>query len=302
MTALLPRFALGAWQLGGASLLNGRNNGWGEFDEQSAQELLLACHAAGIDYIDTAAAYGNGESEARIGRFWPDTSTGICSKILAETGAPADAAFSPAYVRASLCASLQRLKRDSIDTLLLHNPDANFLPNPALFQQLQAEGLVAHFGISARDRHSAQRALDDGFGGTLELQFNALDRRAEAIIRQAAAAGFRVFLRGVLAGGYLAKAAPQLSEIDYRSLAPSAQQSWMQAASAELHFLDELPGGRAVSAIRFAMRLPATRILIGMRQPQRLADLHLASALGPLSDTQADLIEAAVPTPFAGWL
>ncbi len=298
----LARFALGAWQLGGASQLNGRNNGWGEFDAQSAQVLLLACHAAGIDYIDTAAAYGNGESEARIGRFWPDTSVGICSKILAEPGAPPESVFSPAYVRASLGASLQRLNRGSIDTLLLHNPDANFLPNPALFKQLQAEGLIAHFGISARDRHSAQRAIEVGFGDTLELQFNALDRRAEPIIKQAAAAGIRVFLRGVLASGYLAETAPQLDASDYRSLAPNAQQSWMQSASKQLDFLDELPGGRAVSAIRFAMRQPATRILIGMRSKTRFTDLQLAASLGPLSDTLTAQIEAAVPVPFSGWL
>ena len=301
MTASLQRFALGAWQLGGASSLNGKINGWGQFDEHSARQLLLSCHAAGIDYIDTAAAYGNGESEARIGRYWPDVSAGICSKILAEPGKPPEAAFSPEYVHASLRASLQRLNRASIDTLLLHNPDANFLPDSGPFKQLQASGLIAHFGISARDRHSAQRALEAGFGDTLELQFNALDRRAAPIILQAAGARVRVFLRGVLASGYLAETVPEPSSSDYRSLAPSSQQSWMQAASASLNFLDKLPGGRPVSAIRFAMRLPATRILIGMRRPQRLDDLRIASELGPLPDQLADLIEAAVPTPFSGW-
>lgn len=302
MTNPLARFALGAWQLGGASTLNGRANGWGEFDAQAARELLLACHSAGINYIDTAAAYGNGESEARIGRFWPDQTVGICSKILPEPGAAVECAFSPSYVQASLSASLLRLRRTSIDTLLLHNPDCRALPNPAQFKQLQQFGLIKHFGVSARDRQSAQRAIDANFGDTIELQFGALDRRAEPMIAAATQLGMRVFLRGVLASGYLSDAPPQLSDADYRSLAASAQQSWMHAASAALAFLDHQLGGRAVSAIRFAMRQPVTRILIGMRSPKRLADLQLAAQLGPLSDTLVAQIEAAVPVPFSGWL
>jgi aryl-alcohol dehydrogenase-like predicted oxidoreductase len=302
MTNALERFALGAWQLGGASSINGRANGWGEFAEPAAHDLLLACHSAGIEYIDTAAAYGNGESEARIGRFWPDQTVGICSKIMPEPGASPEAAFSLNYVQASLTASLQRLQRNSIDTLLLHNPDCSALPDPAPFKQLQQAGLIQHFGVSARDRHSAQRAIDAGFGDTIELQYNALDRRSEPMIAAATQLGIRVFLRGVLASGYLSELPPQLSEADYRSLASSAQQSWMQAASSALAFLDQAPGGRAVSVIRFAMRQPVTRILIGMRSKKRLTDLQLAASLGPLSDTLTAQIEAAVPVPFSGWL
>lgn len=301
MANALERFALGAWQLSGPSILKGRNNGWGDYSEAQAEELLQACQQAGINFIDTAAAYGNGESELRIGRFLPDSDIKICTKLLPEPGKKCDVAFQEPYVRACLSASLARLNRDRVDTYLLHNPDTNVLPDQRLFHTLQREGLIRHFGISARDRFAARKAIEVGFGDTIQLQFNALDRRSQPVISQANAIGMRVLLRGVLASGYLHSQPPQIAGNDFRKLAAVEQQQWLLAASAALAFLDELPGGRAVSALRFALAQPATKILVGMRDPVRLAEMQLAGTLGALPPAVIAQIERTVPFPFVGW-
>ncbi len=297
----LERFALGAWQLAGPSLIQGRSNGWGDFSDVQAETLLDACKQAGLNYIDTAAGYGNGESELRIGRFLPDTKVSICTKLSPEPNMDCASSFREPYVRASLAGSLARLKRTNVDTYLLHNPDTNALPNQKLFRTLQREGLIRHFGISARDRFAAKKAIDVGFGDTIELQFNALDRRSQSLISQAHALGMRVFLRGVLASGYLHSQAPQIANNDIRALATNEQQKWLLSASASLAFLDELPGGRAVSALRLALAQPATKILVGMRDPKRIAQMQLAGSLGALPSIVIEKIEKTLPTTFIGW-
>lgn len=297
----LERFALGAWQLSGPSIIHGRNNGWGDFSEAQAETLLSACEQAGLNYIDTAAAYGNGESELRIGRFLPVADVEICTKLIPEPNMKCASAFQEPYVRGCLIGSLARLNRACVDTYLLHNPDTNALPGQKLFRTLQREGLIRHFGISARDRFAAKKAIDVGFGDTIELQYNALDRRSQPMISQAHALGMRVFLRGVLASGYLQSQAPLLTSNDIRALATTEQQTWLLSASASLAFLDELPGGRAVSALRFALGQPATKILVGMRDPARIAQMQLAGSLGALPSEMVEKIERAVPVPFDGW-
>lgn len=297
----LSCFALGAWQLGGAATFNGRINGWGDVSEADAQALLERCETVGIDFIDTAAAYGNGESERRIGRYCPSSSVAICSKIPPQPGAdPADA-FGEDYVRNMLASSLHRLQRPALDTLLLHGPDVRRLPDRSLFEALQHEGLITHYGISASTRFAAATMLDEGFGDTVELLYNALDRRAAAVIARAQRIGVRTLLRGALASGYLAATQPALTPHDLRSVAPPEQSAWLIEASQRLSFLDHAPGGRAVSALRFVLRQSATRVLVGMRDPARLHDLQQAATLGPLPDDLAAQIESSVPTPFPGW-
>src|SRR3954463_14509256 len=51
---------LGAWQLGAD---------WGEVDEDEALATLIAAAEAGVTFVDTADAYGDGRSERIIGRF-----------------------------------------------------------------------------------------------------------------------------------------------------------------------------------------------------------------------------------------
>jgi aryl-alcohol dehydrogenase-like predicted oxidoreductase len=143
----------GAWQLGGT---------WGALDEGEGQDALLAAIDGGINLIDTAAAYGKGRSEEIVGRalaLRPGAKVRVATKVLPlgrQQGRIESirGQYPPAYLRAEVEASLQRLGRDHIDLLQLHL----WLPDgleelewlPALLD-LQVQGKIGWIGVSLPD-------------------------------------------------------------------------------------------------------------------------------------------------------
>src|SRR5260370_20938218 len=93
----------------------------------------------GINYFDTAAAYGNGESEKNLGRVLkalrPEIFLSTKFTILPEDHGPGRHGKIGAAVAASLEASLKRLRPDRVDPLQLHHPIARTAPAPPLQAQ-----------------------------------------------------------------------------------------------------------------------------------------------------------------------
>src|SRR3990172_5366045 len=90
------------------------------------EERLAAVNRAielGINYFDTAAAYGNGQSESNLGEVLAAIKTKVT--VATKFGINReDMGDIKGAVRRSLEASLQRLKKDSVDILQLHTPVA----------------------------------------------------------------------------------------------------------------------------------------------------------------------------------
>ena len=94
------------------------NFGW-HLDEAASREVLFAALDAGITHFDSADVYGEGESERILGRALGDRRNDVVvvTKFGIETGG------SPANVRRSIEASLDRLGMDHVDLYYLHRPD-----------------------------------------------------------------------------------------------------------------------------------------------------------------------------------
>src|SRR4051795_5396361 len=76
---------------------------------------------AGITYFDTAASYGDGRSETNLGRAMDEL--GTWSRVVVGTKVRLPSLDQPRKdIRSSLEASLQRLRRSSVDVFYLHNP------------------------------------------------------------------------------------------------------------------------------------------------------------------------------------
>ena len=111
----------GAWEAGGTA--------WGPNESDDAVVAAIrAAFDAGIDWIDTAEVYGDGESERLVGlggRGTPGRGPRSRSKV-----APSEegSGFRPEEVRAACEASLGRLGIDRIDLYQLHWPDESGVP------------------------------------------------------------------------------------------------------------------------------------------------------------------------------
>lgn len=166
--------------------------GWGTSGDGPARAaaVLDAALAAGVTVLDTADIYGGGDSERAVGAalaaLAPETRRRIrvqtkCGIVLPGTTPPGAAApaptvrydSSPAHLRASLAASLERLGADRVDTLLIHRPDVLTPVEDTVraFLDEREAGRVDRLGVSnlPLDRalrvHEALRRLSaDGTG------------------------------------------------------------------------------------------------------------------------------------------
>jgi aryl-alcohol dehydrogenase-like predicted oxidoreductase len=153
-----------------------------------AEQKLAVARAidAGVTYFDTAALYGDGKSEQNLGR--------VLSELDA-WGRVADRADLPGALRRSLVASLQRLGRDAVDLLQLHNQiladgsdlerglnQSDVLGDVAEgMRRLVAEGLVRHAGFTATGDPGATHAIIEARAyETMQAYFNVLNPSAAA--------------------------------------------------------------------------------------------------------------------------
>jgi aryl-alcohol dehydrogenase-like predicted oxidoreductase len=148
------RLYFGTWQLGGQ---------FKNLSSAYVESLLLFAISSGIRRFDTAAVYGGGRVEEMLGSYLPEdavivTKIPAASKPNLESPEPIQKFYSRNGIHRSVCESLERLRRTSIDTILLHN----WLPTWSseavgileYLNELKDQGIVKHVGISLPDNFS----------------------------------------------------------------------------------------------------------------------------------------------------
>jgi pyridoxine 4-dehydrogenase len=139
----------------GAMRLTGQPGNFGAYaDWEGGQNLLRRAVELGVNFIDTAEAYGPGFNEELIASAlhpYPANLV-IATKGGIDKIAPdiIRANGRPENLRRGCEASLQRLKVDRIDLYQLHRPDPNvpFAESVGMLAELQKEGKIRHIGLS----------------------------------------------------------------------------------------------------------------------------------------------------------
>ena len=148
-------------------------------DEADAGRLLNTCLDLGINYIDTARAYGL--SEERIGKAIAHRRreyvlSSKAGEIFENGQSRYD--YSPAALRASVETSLKLLNAEAIDVLFIHTKDDLHVQNHTdavpTFQAMKAAGLVRYIGLSAKTPVGAEQALT--WADALMVEYNSEDR------------------------------------------------------------------------------------------------------------------------------
>ena len=174
-----------------------------------ATALLQAARDGGINFFDTARAYGR--SEEIIGQALSSRRAEviICSKCShfprREGQLPGDGEMA-AIIRRSLQQSLDALRTDYIDVYMLHSASADIVEHPAVmecFQELKQQGVIRATGASTYSVAESERAIASGAWDVLQISFNLLDQRQAMIFNQAEAAGVGLVIRSVLLKGIL---------------------------------------------------------------------------------------------------
>jgi aryl-alcohol dehydrogenase-like predicted oxidoreductase len=299
----ITRVGFGAWAIGGGDW----EFGWGPQDDA---ESIAAIHHAleqGINWIDTAAAYGFGRSEEIVGRALQGVADRPyvftkCSLLEGPDRTVAHSLKRDSILREA-DASLQRLGVDAIDLYQIHWPDpaADIEEGWAALAELKEQGLVRHIGVSNFDAGQLRTIQDIAPVETLQPPYSLIERDVEReILPFAEREGIGVIAyspmgSGMLTGKMTRARVEQLSDDDFRKRDPRFREPALTrnlelvdrlAAIAERH--DTTPGAVAVA---WTLRNPAVDgAIVGFRRPDQV-DPILPAANLELTDEDVAEIE-----------
>ncbi len=124
-------------------------------DDNDVRNLLALTRELGINFIDTAPAYGN--SEERLGQLMVNPNDWVIMTKVGEIfeNGKSRFDFSATHTRMSVERSLKRLKRDSLDMVLVHSngDDMHIINNEGALEELdrlKQKGLIRSYGMSTK--------------------------------------------------------------------------------------------------------------------------------------------------------
>ena len=155
----ITRVGFGAWAIGGG----GWEFGWGPQDDEQSVAAIQHALEHGVNWIDTAAAYGLGRSERVVGRALDGVSDRPyvftkCS-LLQGPGRRVVNSLRRDSIMREAHASLGRLGIDAIDLYQIHwpIPETDIEEGWAALAELKEEGLVRHIAVSNFDVEQLRR-------------------------------------------------------------------------------------------------------------------------------------------------
>jgi aryl-alcohol dehydrogenase-like predicted oxidoreductase len=195
----VSELSLGTWGLSG--------DAYGPVAEAEIDRVLDRALALGIDLFDAADVYGKGAMERRLGARLPKETTYVVTKIGTDLDAdPPRKRFDLDHLRPAFERSRERLGRERIDVVLLHNPTTSAMAENEPFDflaELKRLGALRAWGVSAGSVEVARSAIARG-ADVVEIAYNVFcSRDLHQIAGDAAGAGTALLARSVLAHGLL---------------------------------------------------------------------------------------------------
>ena len=255
--------------------------------ETDCTDTLLTAINNGINFIDTAPHYGKGTSEVRIGKAIAgrDRSSFVISTKVGRLLVPSDAEideffmdadnsverkfdFSAKGVRQSLESSLERLGIESVDILLIHDPDAHadeaILEAYPELDRMRSEGIIKAIGVGMNQCAIPTRIMKETDIDVVLIagRYSLLDQEAmEELLPMALARNVDVIVAGVFNSGILANPVKGAT-FDYL---PASDELLAKAVRIR-EVLDEHQVSLTSAALQFPLRHPAVKsVLVGCR-------------------------------------
>ncbi|AKT37702.1 aldo/keto reductase [Chondromyces crocatus] len=290
----VSELSVGTWGLSG--------DAYGPVADAEVDRVIERALSVGVNIFDTADVYGRGDMERRLGKALEDRSwIHVVTKIGTDLEAsPPRKTFDPRHLFTAYERSQERLKRDVIDILLLHNPSVQALGKTetvAFMKELKEKGKIRAWGVSAGNADQARAALRNG-ADVIELAYNLfMATDLEEVTADVIESGAGVLARSVLAHGLLAgqwSRDRDFYEGDHRldRWTPAELRTRLK----QLDALRPLLGGAVVSCRSLALRFvlanqQVSSAVLGPRSVGQLDQLVRESGMPPyLRDTvMADL-------------
>jgi D-threo-aldose 1-dehydrogenase len=259
-------------------------------DEDRAFQTLEAVFESPINFLDTAASYGDGESERRIGEVLKRRG-GLPEGVVLATKADRDlqtGEFSGEQMRRSVERSLKLLGLDRLQLVYLHDPEHErfehlMAPGGAVevLRDLKDEGVIEHLGVAGGPIDMEIRYVETGLFEAVitHNRYTLVDRSAEPLLDVAAERGVALLNAAPYGSGILAKGPDAYARYAYEE----APQEMVERVRAMQEACREFGVPLAAAALQFSMRDPrVASTIVGMSRPERVEQtLELAAFTVP---------------------
>ena len=265
--------------------------------EQRASETLKAVFESPLNFLDTAASYGDGESERRIGEVLEEVG-GLPEGYVLATKADRDPSagdFSGEQMRRSVERSLQLLRLDRLQIVYLHDPE--YLNEPGrepyeymiapggpveVLMGLKEEGIIEHLGVAGGPIDLMIRFVEtDVFEAVItHNRYTLLNRTAEPLLDVAAVREVAALNAAPYGSGILVKGPDAYARYEYRE----APQEMVEQVRAMERACGEFGVPLAAAALQFSLRDPrVVSTIVGISRPERV-EQTLELAAHPIPD------------------
>ena len=205
----------------------------GQIDEPQATKMLRYGIDNGVNYVDTAYVYHNGESEPFVGRALQG---GYREKVNLATKLPSWMIKSREDMDKYLDEQLKRLQTDHIDFYLVHGLMKPFwdklrpLHVTEFLDQAIDDGRIRYAGFSFHDELGLFKEIVDAYDWDFcQIQYNFMDEQYQAGtegLRYAAGKDLGIIVMEPLRGGMLSKEVPAISDVWNSSPVPRSPTEW----------------------------------------------------------------------------
>ena len=197
----ISEVSLGTWQVGGK---------WGQvFDQRNAEKILNSAIDNGINFIDTADVYSDGQSEATVANVVKSRSEQvyIATKCGRKISPHINQEYTSDKLRKFVDDSLKNMKLEKLDLVQLHCPPTEVYYRPEIFElfnRLKEEGKIEHLGVSVEKIEEAIKAIEYPNVVSVQIIFNMFRQRpSELFFKLAQQKNIGIIVRVPLASGLL---------------------------------------------------------------------------------------------------
>jgi D-threo-aldose 1-dehydrogenase len=270
-----------------------------EVPEERALATVRAFFGGPLNFLDTAASYGDGESERRIGIVLREMG-GLPGGFVLATKADRDlqtGTFTGAQMHRSVERSIRLLGLPQLQLVYLHDPEhisfeeAMQPGGPVkVLQQCKEEGLIEHLGVAGGPIDMMMRFVETGLfeAAISHNRFTLLNREAEPLWELCARRGVAAVNAAPYGSGLLAKGPGAYPRYMYGQASPELlrRAGQMEEACAR----QGVP--LAAAALQFSLRdARMASTIVGMTRPARITDT-LELAQQPVPDELLSELDA----------
>lgn len=275
---------LGTWALGGGNWVFG----WGEQDDTNSVAAIKRALDLGINWIDTAPAYGLGHAEeivaaalkGRVDRPYIFTK---CSRVWNQGERTIHGNLKAESIRREVEGSLHRLQVETIDLYQMHwpDPEADIEEGWQTMARLQAEGKVRYIGVSNFNVNQLRRIMAIAPVSSLQPHYSLVNRAAEKELlpfcqqHNIAVIVYSPMQSGLLSGQMTRERVAQMPDEDWRKHDEEFQEPRLSRNLALADKLREIAmlyqRSPAEAAIAWTLHNPAvTGAIVGARHPHQV--------------------------------